>query len=181
MATFTATDDGLFRCSIDAFETMLSQCAEVQTFFGLTPPDEAGALAAIVQNADADPANADEYTTAELAAQRPRVMVYGDPADGMAQALAAVAITNTGGMIIAQFDRTLTTPEETNPATVINAMQKTIGRTVRELWKQHWEAGGLLLSTIQGVGPWENDHDDRAKEGHRTIGEVRVFWGDLES
>lgn len=178
MTTYTATNDGILRCVCDSVELMLSRCAEVQAFLGVTPADEAAALAAIKQNADANPADNEEFTDAQLVATRPYVVVYGDPESGMLVITDAVGSFDAGeSVIVVQLQRAATTQEQTAPALGITNMQRQLGRVVNELYQQVWLEGATAIERINIRGPMEVSEDEDTDRGRALIGMLEIHFG----
>lgn len=157
MTTYTATGDGCIDAAVSAAKVMLSRCAEVQSFLGAA--NEAAALAAIDINADAQPADKEERTLAEMDAIRPRVLVFGEPEDGVSVVRDAVGSFMSAGTVTVVLERELTTNEEANDALWINAMQKTLGRISDELYQQEAKDAALAMNEMTLVGPFRGDEN----------------------
>lgn len=157
MATYTASGDGCIDAAVSAAKVMLSRCAAVQTFLGAG--SEAAALAAIDINADAQPADGEERTFAEMESIRPRVLVFGEPEEGIVLTRDAVGSYMGSGVVSVVLERELTTNEEANDALWIDAMQTTLGRVADELWQQEAKDAALAMSEMVLIGPFRGNEN----------------------
>lgn len=173
MTTYTASGNGGLDVCVAALRTMLSQCAEIQSFLGVG--SEAAALALITSNAADQPGDAEELE--DVSDSRPRVLVFGKPDEGWSTTMDAIGSYDVSGTLEVVLERDLTATELYDDAVMIDAMQTTLGRVTDELWQQVWTDAAVAARSIIQLGPFRGDENTEADLGNRVSGILEVSIG----
>jgi hypothetical protein len=179
MTTYTATDDGIFICTLDDVKVMLSKCAAVQTFLGTSGPTvEADTLALLDVEGVEAPASNEGYTIAEMSALKPRVMISAD-SQFMIRIDSAGGFATSGGVEVMFYKAISTLSDRKNPRTVKLAMQTTMGRAADELIQQNFTDNAFGFSDITFIGPVIDDDDANSVIGAEVYGVLMLRSKDV--
>lgn len=158
--------------ALDYLKTTLANSAAFQTLVGAEDATEA--KASIYLHSLPVPADANQYTLAELTGYRPYALLWTTRYEGAHEASDSAHRFRENGAMSMQIEQDVASAITTNNAEVELRWENTIGNIIGELFDLAGQAGYLAITRISANDGLHRTHPDQ----YATLGDSQ--WADLE-